>query len=64
MIWRESRDHHADCYFCNTNTTGFSVKTKHKNIYQNLDSAHRPIPHDVMLPIAFPPQDRLDPIAD
>ncbi len=64
MIWREPRDHHADCYFCNTNTTGFSVKNKHKIIYPNLDSARRPIPHDDTLPIPFPPQDRLDSIAD
>ncbi len=40
MIWREPRDHHADCYFCNT--SGFSVKNKHKIIYPNLDSARRP----------------------
>ncbi len=64
MIWREPRDHHADCYFCNTNTSGFSVKSNHKIIYPNLDSARRPIPHDDTLPIPFPPQDRLDFIAD
>ncbi len=64
MIWREPRDHHPDYYFCNTNTTGFSVKNKHKIIYQNLDSARRPIPHDDTLPHPFPPQDRLDSIAD
>ncbi len=64
MIWREPRDHHADCYFCNSNTIGFSVKNKHKIIYPNLDSARWPIPHDDTLPIPFAPQDRLDSIAD
>ncbi len=64
MIWRELRDHHPHYYFCNTNTTGFSVKNKHQIIYPNLDSARRPIPHDDTLPIPFPPQDRLDSIAD
>ncbi len=43
---------------------GFSVKNKHKIIYPNLESARRPIPHDDTLPIPFPPQDRLDSIAD
>ncbi len=64
MVWREPRDHYADCYFCNTNTTGFSVQNKHKIIYPNIDSARRPIPLDDTLPIPFPPQDRLDSIAD
>ncbi len=64
MICREPRDHHANCYFCNTNTTGFSVKNKYQIIYLNLDSARRPIPHDDSLPIPFLPQDRLDSIAD
>ncbi len=40
------------------------MKNKYKIIYPNLDSAHRPIPHDDTLPIPFPPQDRLDSIAD
>ncbi len=64
MIWREPRGYHADCYFCNTITTGFSVKNKHKIIYPNLDSARRPIPHLDTLSIPFPPQDRLDSFAD
>ncbi len=64
MIWREPKEHHADYYFCNTNTTGFSVKNKHKITYPNLDSARRPILHDDTLPVPFPRQHRLDFIAD
>ncbi len=40
------------------------MKNKPKIIYPNLDSARRPIPYDDTLPIPFPPQDRLDSIAD
>ncbi len=40
------------------------MKNKHNIIYPNLYSARRPIPHDDTLQIPFPPQDRLDYIAD
>ncbi len=40
------------------------MKNKHKIIYPNLDSARRPIHYDDTLPIPYPPQDRLDSIAD
>ena len=39
-IWRESRNHVDDCYFCITPAYGFTNKTKHKIQYPNLDSSH------------------------
>ena len=59
MIWREPRDHHADCYFCSVNVAGFSVKNKHNIIYPNLESARRPIPHGDTLPVPVPPLEGL-----
>src|SRR5215469_15413906 len=64
MIWREPKDHVADCYFCSVNTTGFSVKNKHKIVYPSLDSAIRPVPHDASLPIPVPPLDGLESVED
>lgn len=55
MIWREQKDHITDCYFCLTNVKGFSSKSKHKINYPNLDSALRPVPHDINLPVPVPP---------
>lgn len=64
MIWREPRDHHADCYFCSVNVAGFSVKNKHNIIYPNLESARRPIAHDDTLPVPVPPLDGLESFED
>jgi len=64
MIWREPKDHVTDCYFCSVNTTGFSVKNKHKIVYPSLDSAIRPVPHDASLPIPVPPLDGLESVED
>lgn len=55
MVWRESKNHIDDCYFCCVNVVGFSTKNKNKILYPNLDSARRPIPHDDTLPIPVPP---------
>ncbi|KAI6652967.1 hypothetical protein LOD99_4044 [Oopsacas minuta] len=33
---------------------GFSAKNKHALVYPDLDSARRPIPHDISLPIPIP----------
>ena len=60
MIWSEPKDHFMDCYFCNVNVCGFTVKTNHKIMYPNLDSARRPVPHnDDDLPIPIPPENEL-----
>ena len=54
MVWREQKDHSSDCYFCLTNISGFSLKSKHSIQYPNLSSALRPIPHGQDLPIPTP----------
>ncbi|KAI6651194.1 hypothetical protein LOD99_14548 [Oopsacas minuta] len=51
MVWREQKNHLDDCYFCLIDITGFSAKNKHALVYPDLDSARRPIPHDISLPI-------------
>jgi hypothetical protein len=45
MVWREAKDHSSDCYFCLTNITGITSKSKHTVKYPNVPSAMRPIPH-------------------
>lgn len=57
MIWRESKNHANDCYFCMTVIKGFtSAKSKKKIQYPNLPSAMRPVPHDASMPIPPKPQ--------
>ena len=56
MIWREPRDHVTDCYFCLTNISGFSAKSKKHITYPDLPSAMRPVPHSDDLPIPNPPE--------
>jgi hypothetical protein len=46
-----------NCYFCCV--TSFSAKNKHKNLYPNLHSAMRPIPHDDKLPVPELPENGL-----
>ena len=55
MVWREQKDHSSDCYFCLTNTKGYSVKTRFKIKYPDVPSAHRPVPHSSELPVPKPP---------
>ena len=50
MVWREQANHVNDCYFCMTNVTGFSSKSKGNIKYPDLPSAIRPIPHSADLP--------------
>ena len=56
MVWREPRDHVADCYFCLTNITGFSKGMEHKIQYLDFHSARRPVKHDDSLPVPVPPE--------
>lgn len=56
MIWREPRDHVSDCYFCLTNVSGITSKSKRTVSYPNLPSAMRPIQHSDELPVPVPPE--------
>jgi hypothetical protein len=55
MVWREPKDHSSDCYFCLTNITGITSKSKYIVKYPNVPSAMRPVPHNEALPIPKPP---------
>ena len=51
MVWREPKNHVDDCYFCITQTQGFSNKNKHRVQYPSLDSAILPVPHSNEIPV-------------
>ena len=54
MVWREGKDHVADCYFCMTNFQGIIRKNKHCVEYPDVPSAIRPVPHGPDLPVPEP----------
>ena len=54
IVWREPKDHSIDCYFCLTNTKGYSLKTQFKTKYPDVLSLHRPMPHILELPVPNP----------
>ena len=45
IVWREPKDRWSDCYFCLTNITGITSKSKNTVKYPDLPSAMRPVPH-------------------
>ena len=51
MIWRESKDHFDDRYFCMVNVMGYKKSDIHLLNYPNLESAIRPVPHCSDLPV-------------
>ena len=51
MVWRESRDHVTDFYFCMVNTKSVGKKNRHKISYPNISSAIQPVPHCEKLPV-------------
>ncbi|KAI6651785.1 hypothetical protein LOD99_5032 [Oopsacas minuta] len=53
MIWRESKNHFNDCYFCMVNVMGCKKSDRHLQNYPNLESAIRPVPHCSDLPVAI-----------
>ena len=55
MAW-SSQSHGLDCYFCVSNTSGFSGRSKHKAEYPNITSALRTISHDDSMPVPEPPE--------
>jgi len=57
MVWSEPEDHSSDCYFCLTNITGLTSKSKHELKYPDLLSAMRPVPHSEELPVPRPWED-------
>ena len=54
MVWWEPKGHSSDCYFCLTNITGITSKSKHALKYPDLPSAIRPVPHSEELPVPRP----------
>jgi hypothetical protein len=54
MMWHEPTNHFHDCYFCLTNTEGFSKKQKHKIQYANVPSVLKPVPRGQGLPVPTP----------
>ena len=44
MIWRESKNHFDDCYFCMVNVMGCKKSDRYLLNYPNLESAIRPVP--------------------
>jgi hypothetical protein len=59
IIRLEPKSHVDDCYFCFVNVTGFSGKNTHRIMYQDLNSAMRPIPHNENLPVPEPKENGL-----
>ena len=56
MFWKEPKDHSSDCYFCLTNKTGITSKSKHTVKYPDLPSAMRPVSHTEELPVPKSPE--------
>jgi hypothetical protein len=55
MMWRESTNHHNDCYFCLVNVQGHNRKSKKQIMCPSIPSAIMPVPHVKDLPVPLPP---------
>lgn len=51
MVWREQKNHSDECYCCSCNVKGYNSKRKQSISYPNLQSAIRPIPHGIEMPV-------------
>jgi hypothetical protein len=54
VVQRQPKDSSSDSYFCSTNITGFTSKSKHTVKYPDLPSAMRPFPHSEELSVPNP----------
>ena len=50
MVWRESKEHLTDCYFCLVNTKGSEKKNRLNIFYPSIPSAIRPVLHSDEFP--------------
>ena len=51
MVWREPKNHFDDCNFCLVDLKGFNRHKKKTWNYPVLESARRPVPHYVEVPV-------------
>ena len=56
MVWRECTKHINDCYFCCCKVEGFNTRNKRGITYPDLESAGRPIPHSIDVPVPVLPK--------
>jgi hypothetical protein len=54
MVWGEPKDHSSNCYFCLTNISVLTSKSKHTVKYPDLPSTIRSVLHHKELPVAEP----------
>ena len=59
MVWREPSNHVNDCYYCMVPPLSGGITKKRKKMigYPNIQSALRPVPHGVGLPVPDPPKE-------
>lgn len=53
-IWLENTNHLTDCYFCGTQTFGYTHSSKNKIQYAKVSSVQRPVDHSSSLPYPQP----------
>ena len=56
MVWGEQKDHSSECYFCLTDITWITSKSKHTEKHPDFPSAMKPVPHREELPVPNSPE--------